>query len=90
VKLDIVMNDEDILQARLDRKDSPMRSCPIWHAFMRCTEGAFPATLVGQWLMLDGGEIGGKAIPLPERARRFIRDFDQGKDVKPISFTVVI
>lgn len=67
-------------------------SCPISLAIRRALKIKFPAIVT--WVRVDGhaSTIAGvfELVSLNSRTERFVRNFDDGKEVKPLSFRLKV
>ena len=72
-----------VTQEHIDRSvDALTESCPIEQAIEEKLGLSSARVNVGITTVL----INGKSIPLTQRAREFVRDFDSGEEVFPSTF----
>ena len=69
-------------------KPRDMDSCPIAKAIHRCRFRK--AEVDNSVIHLRGYYSDGDPLPMPETAKRFVKQFDAGKPVKPFAFTLRI
>lgn len=66
------------------------RSCPVWQAINRISEGALSHWWVGRYDVGPWPVKEAERIMLPAEVRQWIHDFDHGEKMKPISFELEI
>lgn len=77
-----------VTQEDIDRGGRHCFNCPIAEATWRALRGQYDVIVISEFICISGEGGFNLKIPLSRQLKKFIRDFDRGRRVRPLLFVL--